>query len=159
MTADPNPRTQVPATIESVTADYSSSTLLVDEMLADLIANGSTVYDACRTVGYGRMEFYRRLRKDADFAHLMDDAQAAGADAQADMSDRIAAGDREAGSTGDWRRDQLIVKQRQWRLSKQHVKRYGDKLQVESTNVNANVPISDDPIEASRQYAAMMDRT
>lgn len=159
MTDDQNPRAQVPATIESVTADYSSSTLLLDEMLADLIANGSTVYDACRTVGYNRMEFYRRLRKDTAFAHLMDDAQDAGADAQADISDRIAAGDPEAGSTGDWKRDQLIVKQRQWRLSKQHVKRYGDKLQVESNNVTANVVISDDPVEAAKQYKEMMDRT
>lgn len=160
MTDDPSlSRAGLPATIESVTADYSSSTLLLDEMLADLIASGENVTDACATMGVGVRQFYRRCGREPEFAKLMNEAQDAGSEVRASLTARIARGDPEAGSTGDWKRDQLIVKQENWLLSKRHPKRYGDKLQVESNNVTANVAISDDPVEAAKQYKEMMDRT
>ena len=160
MTDDPpTSRTGLPATIETVTADYSSSTLLLDEMLADMIAGGEYLTDACQALGMSLRKFYRRIGKEPEFAKLMDEAQDIGFEVRATQTARIARGDQLAGSTGDWKRDQLIVKQENWLLSKRHPKRYGDKLQVESNNVTANVAISDDPVEAARQYQEMMGRT
>jgi len=41
-------------------------------------------------------------------------------------------------------------------LAKWHPRKYGEKLHVESTNTNAEIPMSDDPIEAARAYEKMM---
>jgi hypothetical protein len=130
---------------------------LFDEMLADMIASGEHyLNEACAALGLSWRQVYRRLAKDVDFADLMNEAQEAGLEVRRARLDRIAAGDQTAGSSGDWKRDQLMIKQGNWTLEKLHPKRYGPKLEVETTNRNVQVPMSDDPNEAARAYADLM---
>lgn len=135
-----------------VAPSYTSATLLLDEMLADMIASGDFLTDACRSLGLDWRRLYERLAKDVAFADLMNRAQEMGFEVRASLTARIARGDRTAGSSGDWKRDQLIVKQENWLLEKRHPRKYGPKLEIETTNRNMDVPVSDDPVEASKQY-------
>lgn len=130
---------------------------LLDEMLADMIASGDHyLNEACATLGLRWRQVYRRLAKEPDFADLMNEAQEAGLEVRRARLDAIAKGDQTAGSSGDWKRDQLILKQAHWMLEKLHPKRYGPKVEVTATTRTANVAISDDPNEAARQYADMV---
>lgn len=130
---------------------------LFDEMLADMIASGEYYLNqACEALGIRWRQVYRRLAKDADFADLMNEAQEAGLEVRRAKLDRIAQGDQKAGSSGDWKRDQLIVKQQQWMLEKLHPRKYGPKVEVTATTRNANVAISDDPNEAAHQYSELV---
>lgn len=160
MTDEPPPsRAGLPATIETVTADYSSSTLLIDEMLADMISQGTTMVDACGALGLSKRDVYRRLATDTAFQKLLEDARNVGFEVIAANARRIIRGDETAGGTTDWKRNKAVAEFDLKLLSKWHPKAYGDKLQVESNNVTANVAISDDPVEAAKQYKEMMDRT
>ena len=139
---------------QSRAQDVSS---LFDETLADMIASGEHyLNEACATLGLSWRTVYRRLAKDADFADLMNEAQEAGLDVRRARLERIAAGDVKAGSSGDWKRDQLICKQGNWVLEKLHPRKYGPKVEVTATTRNANVAISDDPNEAARQYSELI---
>lgn len=130
---------------------------LFDEMLADMIASGQYyLNEACEELGLRWRQVYRRLAKDADFADLMNEAQEAGLDVRRALLERISRGDEAAGSSGDWKRDQLICKQGNWVLEKLHPKRYGPKVEVTATSRNLQVPMSDDPNEAARAYASLI---
>lgn len=129
---------------------------IVDRLLADMVSSGEFLSDACNALGIHRMSVYAKLRKDEAFAQLMDEARDAGADARAARTAQIARGNKEAGSSGDWKRDQLICKQENWLLEKWHPKRYGAKIEIETKNRTLSAPMSSDPIEAARQYADMI---
>jgi len=129
---------------------------LHDELLADMVANGTTLIDACRDLGLCMRVVYRRLEKPGAFADAMNEARRVGYDVIATRTRAIMRGDRAAGSTGDPRRDKWIVEQDMKLLSKWSQKTYGEKLEVETHNRNLDVTISDDPVEAARQYSDFM---
>lgn len=137
--------------------DVNAGLSLFDEVLADMLADGMYMVDACRELGLSRRDVYRRLSKDQAFADMMNDAVRIGYEVKQARLDRIAAGDQAAGSTGDWKRDQLICKQQNWALERLHPGRYGPKVEVTTTNKTAVRTISDDPVEAARQYREIME--
>jgi hypothetical protein len=131
---------------------------LNDEILADMIADGTDLVEACDVLGLGpsgRRQIHRRINRDPEFAEFMEAARVAGYEAIASRTRKVSRG-VEGHSTGDWKRDQLVCKQDNWLLEKWHPKAYGQKLEVESVNKTANVAISDDPNEAARQYADLV---
>lgn len=128
-------------------------------MLADMIASGDHyLNEACATLGLRWRQVYRRLANEQNFADLMNEAQEAGLEVRRARLDAIAKGDEKAGSSGDWKRDQLIIKQAHWMLEKLHPKKYGPKVEVTATNHNTNYAMSDDPNEAARQYSELIKR-
>lgn len=151
-------RAQDVTIVEVVEPEHASTTLLLDEMLADLIASGEFVSTSCEALGIDVRKLYKRLKVEPTLAAMLDDAHAAGMSLRAARTARIARGDVSAGSSGDWKRDQLIIKQENWLLEKLHPEQYGNKLEVKTKSLNANVPMSDDPIEAARQYEELMGR-
>jgi hypothetical protein len=125
---------------------------LLDEVFFDLVSSGEFLSVACEVVGWKVRTFYARRYADAEFGKRVDAAVEVGLDARADRTALIARGDKAAGSSGDWKRDQLIVKQENWLLSKRSG-RYADKLQVDQRSGPLPPPaFSDDPNEAARQY-------
>lgn len=134
---------------------------LHDEMLADMIADGTDMVEACEVLGLGpsgRRQIHRRLARDEGFAEFMEAARAAGYEAIASRTRKISRGEP-GHSSGDWKRDQLICKQDNWLLEKWHPTKYGPKVEVTATTRNANVAISDDPNEAARQYSELVKGT
>lgn len=137
---------------------------LMDDMIVEHISRGGMLAELCREFGVDRGLVYDWINKDPDFAARMERARSLGADAIAEQA--LAIADQTELDTGDggrpnkeWmQRSKLRVETRLKLLAKWHPKKYGEKLEIESTNRNANVPISDDPNEASRQYAAMLKR-
>lgn len=140
------------------------------DMICDAVSNGQTLAQVCRDLDIARHQIYAWIEVDEVFRGKMEVARAAGYDAIADEAFRIAddgtndymerqlqdgrtvmALDRE-----NVQRSKLRVETRLKLLAKWHPKRYGEKLEIESTNRSANVTISDDPNEAARQYADLI---
>lgn len=145
---------------ESTNPDASQSRAQVDpndELLADMIASGNYyLNEACGVLGIQWRQVYRRINREPLFAELMEESQQAGLEVRRARLERIAAGDVSAGSSGDWKRDQLICKQGNWALEKLHPKKYGPKAELEVRQATITTVISDDPIEAARQYEQIM---
>lgn len=148
---------------ESTDASRIRNDLYAD-LICDAVSSGKTVAQICRELDIARHQIYAWIEADKAFATKMEIARAAGYDAIADEALEIADdGTMDTLENGkidrEWvARSKLKVETRLKLLAKWHPKRYGDKLEIESTNRNANVPISDDPNEAARQYAEMVKR-
>lgn len=134
-------------------------------MICDAVSSGQTIAQVCRDLDIARHQIYAWIEADKEFAAAMEVARAAGYDAIADEAFAIA--DDSSFDTietkfgpkldREWvARSKLRVETRLKLLAKWHPKRYGEKLEIESTNKTANVAISDDPNEAARQYADMI---
>lgn len=134
-----------------VDAPYTSATLLIDECLADMIADGDTMVDACDALGLRKRDVYRRIAKEPQFAQLLEEARRIGFDVIANRVKQTLRG-RGPDASGDVKRDRLIAEYDMKLLAKWHPKAYGEKLEIETTNRNMDVPVSDDPVEASKQY-------
>lgn len=141
------------------------------ELIVDRIAKGDTLAQICRDLDIPRVVIYDWIKDDAEFAKRMDDAREAGFDAIAEEALRIAddgtndfyekesmSGLKTLGVDKDHiQRSKLRVETRLKLLAKWHPKRYGEKLEIESRNLSANRAISDDPVEAARQYREIME--
>lgn len=134
-------------------------------LICDAVSTGTTLAQICRDLDIPRIEIYRWIEADAEFATRMEAARAAGYDAIADEA--LAIADDDTFDTIESRmgpklnkewvaRSKLRVEARLKLLSKWHPKRYGDKLELNTTNRTANVQLSDDPQEAARQYEELM---
>lgn len=139
--------------------------VLYADLICDAVSNGQTVAQVCRDLDIARHQIYAWIEADKDFASRMEAARAAGADAIADEALAIADDgtfDTIDGKFGpklnnEWvARSKLRVETRLKLLAKWHPKRYGEKLEIESVNRNANLTISDDPNEAARAYAELV---
>lgn len=135
---------------------------LYADMICDAVSNGQTVAQVCRDLDIARHQIYAWIEADKDFASRMEVARAAGYDALADEALEIA--DDSSQDTLDngkinreWvARSKLRFEARLKLLSKWHPKRYGEKLEIESTNANVNYEMSDDPNEAARRYGELV---
>lgn len=125
------------------------------QIIIEMVSEGTTLTDACKTVGAAVSTVYYRIDKDIKFQEEMERARRLGFDVRASNTLRVARG--EAGfSTGDVKRDTLICKQENHMLAKWHPTIYGDKLQVEQKTATVVIPTSDDPIAAQRAYEELM---
>lgn len=145
-----------PLPADSPTRAGDTELTFIDHTLADLLADGAYMVDACSALGLNRRMVYKRLARDQNFADAMNEAVKIGYEVRQAKLDRIAAGDLEAGSTGDWKRDQLICKQGNWALERLHPGRYGPKIEIETKNRTLTAPMSTDSVEAARQYTELM---
>lgn len=99
----------------------------------DLIFEGEGLKEACETCEISRQTFYKTI---AEYPLLADNyarACAARADKDADEIIAIADGDL------DPQRARNRIEARKWRASKQHPKRYGERLDV---NVQAQIDLT-----------------
>lgn len=135
-------------------------------MICDAVSNGQTIAQICRDLDIARHQIYAWIEQDETFRDRMEVARAAGYDAIADEAFAIADDstfdtiETKQGPKLDreWvARSKLRVETRLKLLAKWHPKRYGEKLEIESTNRSANVTISDDPNEAARQYSDLVN--
>ena len=133
--------------------DYGDT--IEGQMICDYVAGGMTMVDACRTLGIPLRTNYSRLQANPKFRDMMEDARTNGYDVIAADVRRVARGE-DGFSTGDSKRDRLVVETDLKLLSKWHPTRYGDKLQVEQKSATIAIPPSDDPIEAARAYEQFM---
>lgn len=135
------------------------------DLICDAVSNGQTIAQVCRDLDIARHQIYAWIEADEAFRDKMEVARAAGYDAIADEAFAIA--DDSTFDTietkhgpkldREWvARSKLRVETRLKLLAKWHPKRYGEKLEIESTNKTANVAISDDPNEAARQYSELV---
>lgn len=124
-------------------------------LIADYVSEGMPLVDACRSVGVGYRTAYDWIARSPRFAEMMDAARETGFDAIAANVRRVARGE-EGYSTGDVKRDKLVVETDVKLLSKWHPKKYGDKLQVEQKTATVAIPVTDDPIAAQRAYEKLM---
>ena len=135
---------------------------LYADMICDAVSNGQTVAQVCRDLDIARHQIYAWIETDKDFASRMEAARAAGYDALADealeIADDSSQDTLENGKINrEWvARSKLRFEARLKLLSKWHPKRYGEKLEIESTNANVNYEMSDDPNEAARRYGELV---
>lgn len=132
--------------------------------ICDAVSCGQTLAQICRDLDISRLDVYRWINDDKDFAEQMEAARAAGYDALADEALAIADDDQfdmvDGKRNKEWvQRSKLKFEARMKLLSKWHPKRYGDKIEVTATNRTAVQQLSDDPQEAARQYEELMRAT
>lgn len=124
-------------------------------LLVEAIAGGTTLVDAAAEIGISVSKVYRRLRVSPRFQEMMDLARDVGFDVIASNVRKVTRGD--AGfSSGDVKRDRLIAEYDFKLLQKWNPKKYGEKIEIESKNVNVEIPASDDPVLASQVYKQMI---
>lgn len=134
------------------------------DMICDAVSNGTTIAQICRDLDIARFQIYAWIEADSDFRERMEAARAAGYDAIADEALEIADDDThdtlENGKINrEWvARSKLRFEARLKLLSKWHPKRYGEKLEIETKARNVQIPVSDDPVEAARQYAELIGK-
>lgn len=133
--------------------DYADT--IEAQMIADWVSEGMTLVDACRNLSIPLRTIYSRISANPRFADLMNDARESGFDAIASGIRRVARGEQ-GFSTGDGRRDKLVVETDLKLLAKWHPKKYGEKLQVEQKSATVQIPVTDDPIAAQRAYEDLM---
>lgn len=131
------------------------------QTICAMIADGTTVAACCREFGIGVSTIYDRIKANPKFCEMMEEARKRGYDAIAEECLVIAddgSQDRIDGKTNKElvQRSRLRVDTRLKLLAKWHPRKYGEKLQVESTNTNVEIPMSDDPIEAQKAYEKLM---
>ena len=139
---------------------------LILSMLCDYVSEGTPLLHACDTLGLNVRTVYGWIERDAEFRADMEAARAIGYDRIAEDILRIAddiSGDEATDGRGNRKMDAEFVQRsrvkidaRRWLLSKWHRNRYGDKLEVETTNRTASYTLSDDPNEAAKQYADLI---
>lgn len=144
--------------------DYADT--LEAQMIVDYVASGMTVTRACKILGINRrQDIYRHMERSERFRDAMEKARLDGYDAIAEQTVEIA--DDDSQDIVETRfgpkfnkefaaRSKLRVETRLKLLAKWHPKKYGEKLQVDTTNKNVQIPISDDPIEAQKAYEDLM---
>lgn len=129
-------------------------------MLCDYVAGKMPLIRACDTLGVDRRAVYEAIEKDAEFRTAMEEARAIGYDAIAEEALEIADNatlDGDGKPNKEWmQRSKLRVETRLKLLAKWHPKRYGEKLEVQSTNTNVQIPVGNDPIEAAQAYEKYM---
>ena len=125
------------------------------DLNADLLCTGlgvgTPLLQLCRTYGLSSFMVYQWLREDPAMAERANIAREIGADALADEILPIA--DNE---DSDPRSRKVRIQARLDLLKVWHPSKYGERIQVDSRNLNANLDVSDDPLEAARQYADAM---
>lgn len=124
------------------------------DFLCDYLSEGPDdgMAGACRHLGVSTVAIYAWIRADAEFAERMEGARRDGLEAIMERTRLVARGVK-GYSSGDPKRDKLIIDQDNKLASKWHPKRYGDKLEVEQTNRNANLDI---PADMNVEDAARM---
>lgn len=148
--------------------DFADS--LLAQMIADYVAGGMTLIDACKTVGHAHSTIYVRINESERFAAMMERARESGYDAIANQCLAIADDgtndyvEKEGKNGATYigldrdhiQRSKLRVETRLKLLAKWHPKKYGEKIQIESKTASVAIPTSDDPIEAQRAYEILM---
>lgn len=147
--------------------DYGDT--LEAQIIADMVSDGITLIKACRDLGISHTGIYAKINGSAKFAAMMETAREAGYDVIADgcfdiaddtTSDMIEVetrnGPKIVVDREHIQRSKLRIETRLKLLAKWHPKRYGEKLQVETKSANVQIPISDDPVEAAREYEKFM---
>lgn len=127
---------------------------LMAEMICATVSAGGTVAAACRDYGISRSALYEWIADDVDFRQRMETARKVGFDAIADEAFSIL-----DDLTENPRSRAVRFDGRMKLLAKWHPKAYGERVQVETTNRTAQVTISDDPVEAARQYQELIAGT
>lgn len=133
--------------------DYGDT--LEAQILADMVANGDTLIDACRALQVSINTTYYRLRVNPKFSEMMDVAREIGYDIRANNIIKVVRGEK-GYSSGDVKRDRMIAEYDMKLLAKWYAARYGEKIQIEQKSASVAFPVSDDPVEAQRQYEALM---
>lgn len=133
--------------------DYAET--IEAQMLADYVSGGMPLAEAMRTLGVGKTITYERIKNSARFAEMMELARDLGAD-QIACDIRHTARGAEGYSSGDVKRDKLIVETDLKLLAKWHPKKYGEKLEIEQKTASIAIPVGDDPIAAQRAYEELM---
>lgn len=133
--------------------DYGDS--IEAQLIADIVASGETMVDACRSVGVPYSTTFHRIVANPKFAEMMERAREAGHEIIASNIRKVTRGE-EGYTTGDPKRDKLVAEMDLKLLAKWHPKRYGEKLQVETKSATVAIPTSDDPVEAQKAYEAFL---
>lgn len=147
----------------TVKPDYGDT--LEAQMLADYIRGGTTLTDACKTLGLATSTIYDRITANEKFRAMMESARLEGAEAIADECLAIADDDSE--DLVETRfgpkvnkefvaRSKLRIETRLKLLAKWHPKKYGEKLQVETRTASVQIPVTDDPVLAQRAYEDLL---
>lgn len=162
--------------------DYGDT--LEAQLICDMVAGGDTLIDALRALGLAYSTIYQRLHANPKFREMLEQARVDGYEVIANscLADINACLEIADDGTNDFiektlpdgrvvetldrehvQRSKLRVDARMRAadgrlklLAKWHPHKYGEKLQVESTNRNVEIPVSDDPIEAQRAYERLM---
>lgn len=133
--------------------DYADS--VEAHLLADHVAGGETLVDACRTYGANYRMVFKRIQQSERFREMMEEARLAGYEEIASNIRKVT--HQVPGfSSGDVKRDKLIAEMDLKLLSKWHPHKYGEKIQVEQKTATVAIPVSDDPIAAQRAYELLM---
>lgn len=113
----------------------------VRKEVLDCIAEGMTVRQISRLPGMPNYRVILRwCQHDPDFKAAVQDAKTVGYQEIVDRLRRVAKGEQ-GFSTGDVRRDQLVVELDKWVLSKWDPQTYGDRVAVEHSG-QIDIPVS-----------------
>ena len=141
--------------VKSYSTPSANGLAIRTDLNADLICTGleagTPLLELCRIYGLSSYMVYQWLQQDAVMAERANLAREIGADRIADQILPIA--DNEA---SDPRSRKVRIQARLDLLKVWHPSKYGERIQVDSRNLNANLDVSDDPLEAARQYADAM---
>lgn len=141
---------------------------LQGEMILEMVANGQTLKSACGVVGIGYSTVFFKIGANPKFKERMEEARSAGYEILAEecleIADETAFDTTETArgmsANKEWmQRSKLRVETRLKLLAKWHPKKYGEKLEIEQKTATVAIPTSNDPIEAQRQYEALMKGT
>ena len=120
-------------------------------MLIKSLELGIALLATCDRYGFGRGEVYRWIDADAEFAARVNAAKAIGYDAMAEHMLQIADDQDE-----DPRSRKVRIQTRENLMAKWAPAKYGNHVTIDQRTFNANLDVSDDPLEAARQYADAM---
>ena len=148
--------------------DYADT--LEANMLADYVSDGTTMVDACKTLGVPLRTAYWRMERSERFREMMEAARAAGYDILANECLAIAddgSGDyvettdrfgnpKMAVDKEHIQRSKLRIETRVKLLAKWHPHKYGEKIQIEQKSATVAIPVSDDPVAAQQAYERLM---
>lgn len=110
------------------------------EKLCDEIASGRSIHEICATEKWCPSEpsIYRQMAKDASFRSAINAARAAQQEREVEECIRMA----DMATPEDWQVVKLRIWARQWRASKLAPKKYGEKLDLSSSDGSMTPSIS-----------------
>ena len=98
------------------------------------------------------------MRKDGDYADAVNAARAVGFEIMAERLRKVARGE-DGWSSGDWKRDKLIIDTDMRLLAKWAPAKYGDRPEPEQSKSLPVFTETSDPNEASRIYENLMKQS
>lgn len=141
-----------PNAVNKEPIETATDPAVIDEIV-DQVADGIPLAQALRTVkgAPSKSHFYRITERNEDVRNRMEAARADGADAIAHRLRATARGytaDKGGESSGDVRRDKLIVETDLKLLAKWHPKQYGDRVTLAGDPEAPLSTVSDDQLNA-----------